>query len=219
MDYQVTIVVPTYNRKAFSKLLVHNINCQTYRSIKEVMVADDGEEMLDMAGCKYPIKYFKMNRISLGVKRNFLKDCVKSGYIACFDTDDFYHPTHIENAMVELAMSNKSVAGSSDMLIYSREKGCFRQSCLWIDFLNEATLVFKSCYKGQFLGNSSEGVAFLKDFLGEIVELKIDDVMVCVAHQTNTVAKAKWLEDKYMTSFEILNPYRQHLEILSHLNI
>ena len=77
MDYQVTIIVPTYNRKAFSQLLLHNINCQSYKSIKEVLVADDGDETLDLTGCKYPVKYFKMNRISLGVKRNFLKNCVK----------------------------------------------------------------------------------------------------------------------------------------------
>jgi glycosyltransferase involved in cell wall biosynthesis len=216
MDYQVTIIVPTYNRNAFSKLLVHNINCQTYKAIKEVIVADDGEEALDMTGCKYPVKYFKMNRISLGVKRNFLKDCVKSGYVACFDTDDFYHPNHIENAMTQLAMSGKSVAGSADMLIYNREKGCFRQCCMWIDFLNEATLVFKSSYKSRFgSSGSSEGVAFLKEYTGEIIELKIDDVMVCVAHTTNTVAKEKWLDEKYATSFQILDPYRDHLELLS----
>ena len=218
MDYQVTIIVPTYNRNAFSKLLVHNINCQTYKAIKEVIVADDGEEALDMTGCKYPVKYFKMNRISLGVKRNFLKDCVKSGYVACFDTDDFYHPNHIENAMTQLAMSGKSVAGSADMLIYNREKGCFRQCCMWIDFLNEATLVFKSSFKSRFSsGGSSEGVAFLKEYTGEIIELKIDDVMVCVAHTNNTVAKEKWLDEKYATSFQILDPYRDHLELLSHI--
>jgi len=216
MDYQVTIIVPTYNRNAFSKLLVHNINCQTYKAIKEVIVADDGDEALDMTDCKYPVKYFKMNRISLGVKRNFLKDCVKSGYVACFDTDDFYHPNHIENAMVELAMSGKSVAGSADMLIYNREKGCFRQCCMWIDFLNEATLVFKSSFKSRFgSGGSSEGVAFLKEYTGDIIELNIDDVMICVAHKTNTVAKEKWLDDKYLTSFQILDPYRDHLELLS----
>jgi glycosyltransferase involved in cell wall biosynthesis len=216
MDYQVTIIVPTYNRNAFSKLLVHNINCQTYKAIKEVIVADDGDEALDMTDCKYPVKYFKMNRISLGVKRNFLKDCVKSGYVACFDTDDFYHPSHIENAMVQLAMSGKSVAGSSDMLIYNREKGCFRQCCMWIDFLNEATLVFKSSFKSRFgSSGSSEGVAFLKDYTGEIIELNIDDVMICVAHTTNTVAKEKWLDEKYATSFQILDPYRDHLELLS----
>ncbi len=216
MDYQVTIIVPTYNRNAFSKLLVHNINCQTYKAIKEVIVADDGEEALDMTDCKYPVKYFKMNRISLGVKRNFLKDCVKSGYVACFDTDDFYHPNHIENAMTQLAMSGKSVAGSADMLIYNREKGCFRQCCMWIDFLNEATLVFKSSYKSRFSsGGSSEGVAFLKEYTGEIIELNIDDVMICVAHTTNTVAKEKWLDEKYATSFQILDPYRDHLELLS----
>lgn len=220
MDYQVTLVVPTYNRNAFSKLLVHNINCQTYKAIKEVIVADDGDEPLDLTGCKYPVKYFKMNRVSLGVKRNFLKDCVKSGYVACFDTDDFYHPNHIENAMTELAMSGKSVAGSADMLIYNREKGCFRQCCMWIDFLNEATLVFKSSYKSRFSsGSSSEGVAFLKEYTGEIFELKIDDVMICVAHTTNTVAKEKWLDEKYATSFQILDPYRDHLELLSRIII
>ena len=55
MDYQVTIIVPTYNRKAFSQLLLHNINSQSYKSIKEVIIADDGDEPLDMTGCKYPV--------------------------------------------------------------------------------------------------------------------------------------------------------------------
>jgi len=222
MDYRVTIIVPTFNRKDFSRLLIHNINSQTYNSIKQVIVADDGDEdnRLDMTGCKYPVKYFKTNRIPIGVKRTFLKNCVVSGYIACFDTDDFYHPNHILNSMRELAVSGKAVAGSADMLIYNKAKGCFRQRCMYLDLLNEATLVFKASYQGQFgIGSSGEGIAFLKDKVGEIVELKIDDVMICVAHSTNTVKKDAWLNERYLQSFKILDPYRSHLEILSALNI
>ena len=67
MDYQVTIIVPTYNRKAFSQLLLHNINSQSYKSIKEVLIADDGDEPLDLTGCKYPVKYLVSRLLGLPI--------------------------------------------------------------------------------------------------------------------------------------------------------
>ena len=38
----VSIIIPTYNRKKFERLIEYNINCQTYNNIVEVVVADDG---------------------------------------------------------------------------------------------------------------------------------------------------------------------------------
>jgi len=219
-DHTVSILIPTFNRRNFSPLVVHNINCQTYEGIKEIIVADDGEEPLDMSGCKYPVRYFKMNRCNLGSKRNFLKNCVKSGYCCFMDTDDFYNPDHIKNALWNMASTGKRLAGSSDMLIYSQLKGCFIQRCLFLDMLNEATLVFHHTYPGVFdCKMSSEGVSFIAPYLGDVAELKIEDVMVCVAHDKNSVPKNRWLDDNYKTSFSILDPYRQHLEILSKCNI
>jgi len=86
---------------------------------------------------------------------------------------------------------------------------------MYLDFLNEATLVFKTSYKGMFnAGNSSEGVGFLKGNIGDIVESDISNVMICIVHDTNTVPKKQWCVDDYACSFNILDPYREHLKIL-----
>ena len=50
--FGVTILIPTFNRAKFSKLIVHNINCQTYPCIEKIIVADDGDELLDLSGCR-----------------------------------------------------------------------------------------------------------------------------------------------------------------------
>jgi glycosyltransferase involved in cell wall biosynthesis len=39
-----SIIIPTYNRKKFSRLISQNIRIQTYPNILEVIVADDGDE-------------------------------------------------------------------------------------------------------------------------------------------------------------------------------
>ena len=56
----VSIIIPTYNRKKFEKLIEYNINCQDYPNIVEVVIADDGDESEALElNIKYPIKYIK----------------------------------------------------------------------------------------------------------------------------------------------------------------
>ena len=43
-------------------------------TIKEILIADDGNEPLDMTGCKYPVKYFKMNRICSWCQAELLEE-------------------------------------------------------------------------------------------------------------------------------------------------
>lgn len=116
--------------------------------------------------------------------------------------------------MRKLYESGKSVCGTSDMLLYAGGLP-YHQRCCYLDFLNEATLVFKTSYKGMFSSaNSSEGVGFLKGNIGKIVESEIFDVMLCLVHETNTVPKKQWCKDDYSCGFEILNPYREHIKLM-----
>ena len=53
--------------------------------------------------------------------------------------------------------------------------------------------IFAAWAKGSSVQSRVQKVQLVfKDWIGEIVELKIDDVMICVAHTTNSVAKDKW---------------------------
>ena len=64
--------------------------------------------------------------------------------------------------------------------------------------------------------NSSEGLSFCK--LKDISELSIENIMVCICHQKNTVDKKVWIQDKYLVDFD-LKKYKNHLELLSNIII
>ena len=214
MDYNVTILIPSYNRARFSALITHNINIQNYPSISQVIIYDDGAERCDLTKCRYPVKYVSSEkRASIGAKRNLLISLAETGFCAFMDTDDMYSADYISHSMRQLYESGKSVCGTSDMLLYS-EGITYHQRCMFLDMLNEATLVFRRSHKGTFRNaNSSEGVSFLQGYLGDIVESDINKVMICIVHDSNTVPKKEWCKEIYSCDFNILNQYREHLII------
>jgi len=217
----VSIIIPTYNRCKFSDLISLNIKLQDYPLIKEVIVADDGDdnERL-MLNIPYTVFYYKISKCSIGQKRNFLMSKASSDYIACFDTDDFYNPTHLSTSIFNLIKSNKKISGSSDMLILHDGK-TYKQRCIYLNLLNEATLVFTKEYaEANKFSNSmfSEGSAFISGNLADIYETEIEDIMICIAHKQNTVDKLPWTNDKYLATID-MSVYKPHLKLLSNTNI
>jgi len=216
----VSIIIPTYNRTKFSPLISLNIKKQDYPMIKEIIIADDGKDderlVLDIP---YTVLYYKVPRMTIGEKRNFLMEKATGKYIACFDTDDFYNPTHLSTSIFNLIKSGKGISGSSDMLILHDEK-TYKQRCIYLDLLNEATLVFTKEYTlTHKFSNvmSSEGKGFLTGSLDDIYETEIEDIMVCIAHKENTVSKLPWTDEKYLAKID-MTMYEPHLKIFSHLN-
>jgi hypothetical protein len=50
---------------------------------------------------------------------------------------------------------------------------------------------------------SSEGIGFLTNSLNDIYETPIDDIMICVCHNSNTVSKQGWCNPEYETAFDM----------------
>ena len=218
MDFSVDILIPTYNRKKFEGLISLNINKQTYPLIKNVIIADDSNDNLHL-DINYSVLNYKVERMSIGAKRNFLLSKSTSRYAVFMDTDDMYHPDYISHSIHRLLISGKSITGTSDMLMYYQEQ-TYRLSCIFFHAINEATLVIDTHnvqlkFKDQ---NSSEGLQPLKNHIGDIVQTDINKVMCCLCHQENTIDKKIWLEERYKTDFD-MSEYNQHLKILSDINI
>tara|TARA_R110000868_G_scaffold163412_2_gene395619 strand:+ start:294 stop:956 length:663 start_codon:yes stop_codon:yes gene_type:complete len=217
----VTILIPTYNRFKFSELISLNINLQTYPLIKEIIIGDDGnqDERLNIK-CKYSVLYFIVPKMSIGAKRNYLKSKATTEYLIHMDTDDFYNPDYISNCIFNLLKHGKQLTGSSDMLmINSKNLSCYNQSCIYMNLLNEATLCYTKEYsnKNNFSNNmSSEGIIFCK--CEDIIETPIEDIMICITHDENTVSKNSWLIKEYEHNIDLTN-YKNHLEILSNIFI
>jgi glycosyltransferase involved in cell wall biosynthesis len=211
------VIIPTYNRKAFEKLIEHNINIQEYYNILEVIILDDGDDQPLCIKTKYPIHYVRVPRCSIGDKRNLGVQLAKGEYLAMLDTDDFYSSEYISHSIFEMISNDKSIAGSADMNVYDG-KDFYKQRCMYIHMLNEATLVFKKSIFTPFAAsNSNEAVPFLSAHIKDIVETDIDTIMCCYSHDANTISKKQWLADQYKRT--PLIQYSTHMQILSTLNV
>jgi glycosyltransferase involved in cell wall biosynthesis len=214
----VSIVIPTYNRKLFERLIEYNINSQDYFNIIEIIVLDDSD--IDRPLCirsVIPIRYYTVPRMTIGMKRNCGVKLAHGDYICFMDTDDFYAADYISYSIFEMETNNKTIAGSADMNMWDG-KQFYKQRCMFLHLLNEATMVFKKSAWSRFAdSNTNEAVPFLEKNMNNIVETNIDRVMCCVCHKGNTVDKTAWLNDKYKSA--VLSQYSKHIEILSSLNI
>jgi glycosyltransferase involved in cell wall biosynthesis len=214
-----SIIIPTYNRKKFEKLIEYNVLCQTYQNILEIVIADDGDEdqVLEL-NIPYPINYIKCPRITIGQKRNLLVSRSKGVYIAHMDTDDVYLPTYIEHSISVLDSKKKDAVGTSDMVfIYPDGKtGSMRNPLL--SMANEATLVYKKTFwEEKHFGEtqSSEAIPFLQGRHWQTGHSDIKKVMICICHSTNTVDKNVW-----KTCPEVELPcYEKHKEILNKIHL
>ena len=213
-----SIIIPTYNRKKFEKLIEYNILCQTYPNILEIVIADDGDDEMLQLDIPYSINYIKCDRMTIGQKRNLLASKCKGVYIAHMDTDDVYLPTYIEHSISILENQKKDAVGTSDMVfIYPDGKtGSMRNPLL--SMANEATLVYKKSFwdeKHFAESQSSEAIYFLKGRHWQTAHSDIKKVMICICHSTNTVDKNVW-----KTCPEVELPYyEKHKEILRAINL
>ena len=91
----VSILMPTYNRKHFCNLIIDNIVKQTYpKELLELVILDDGTEKLinDEISFQQLIHPIKLNyiynkvKLNIGVKRNLLVN--QSTYEICINMDD-----------------------------------------------------------------------------------------------------------------------------------
>lgn len=216
----ITILILTYNRPQFSKIISHNINIQDYGNIKEVIVLDDGSQQLDLS-INYPIKYIqKKNKMTIGMKRNMLiKEC-KTKLFCFMDDDDIYFPTYISHS-IDVLTSNKKyfIVGSTDMLFYFKNLNGFGfMSCSKISLPHEATFVGYTKYMKsmKFKNNSAGEGAIFKDNTSNLGLTDIDKCMMCIVHDNNTIPKMKWYKEEQNKHYETLyrTKIQKHLDLL-----
>jgi glycosyltransferase involved in cell wall biosynthesis len=217
----VSVLIPTFNRKSFSQLISLNLRTQSYPFIKEIIVADDGDDserlVLDVP---FTVLYYKVARMSIGEKRNFLVSKSTGDYLAHFDTDDIYHRDYLSTSIFNLIKTGKGLSGSSDMIMLDTATNkTYKQRCINMDMINEATMVYTRKYAedNKFSNTmSSEGISFCK--IADIIETEIESIMICLCHKTNTVDKHPWVDDKYVEKIDTVC-YKAHLDLISQGNI
>jgi hypothetical protein len=123
-------------------------------------------------------------------------------YIVCFDDDDYYPPDRVEYGVRRLEETGYLIGGSSALPVYYPELdkiyliGPFLNK-IYYGHATNGTLI----YHVNFLDNhrysdtdtKAEEMKFLNNFKVSLLQIPYEHVMLCIAHQTNTVNKQELL--------------------------
>jgi glycosyltransferase involved in cell wall biosynthesis len=212
MDYpNISILTPTYNRSKFLPLFISNLKSQTYPHKKlEVVIYDDGTESFtdSIAGLQidiYPMKlvYHRTKvKKTIGEKRNELVKLSSSKILINMDDDDIYNPQYIQYSYHVLKDEKKSLVGSNGMLFTYPLKD-FNMTgiqCKELFQIHEATMCYtKKHFKsmgGYHKNSKGEGVGMVQNQKHNIGLTDIRSVMICVAHDGNSVDKSMFYSDE-----------------------
>ena len=216
---EITILVPTWNRSKFLSLFLMNIKSQNYPHNKlKLIIDDDGDTPFidDIDAVRRilhptPVRYIKDKpKRTIGKKRNdMIKACDTK--IFCFmDDDDIYLPTYISHSYTTM-MNNKVGCVGSDKMLFcmsNMDYGVYAINCgNTVKLIHEATIMatkkwFKASCK---FGDNSMGEG-KNLFVGHEKNVAITDitkVMVCLAHDGNTVSKTHFAKPEHKLDTEL----------------
>jgi glycosyltransferase involved in cell wall biosynthesis len=105
---KVSIILPTYNRARFLERAIDSIGRQTFHDW-ELIVVDDGSTdetpaILDslLPAIRNPTHRVHQENSGAAAARNHGLDLASAPYIAFFDSDDLWIPTHLERCISQL---------------------------------------------------------------------------------------------------------------------
>jgi len=210
---KISILTPTYNRNKFLELYIENIKKQTYpKHLLKVYILDDGEEAFinDLEKVKEELKPIEINyinckakRLTIGAKRNKLVKLADTKIVCFMDDDDIYQNQYIEYSYNQLKLNKVSLVGSNQMLFTYPHHNYEMTGLNCGDnkqMIHEATMMMTKKYfrcMGGFNNSSQgEGVNIILNQDKNILNLDINNLMICVCHNNNTIDKERFLNNK-----------------------
>lgn len=198
----VSVVCPTWDRRAFLPYLLYLFQYQDYPADKrELVILDDSaesnEDLMAMMVDSHVdnVRYIHSpERLDLGKKRNMLNDLAKGEYIVCFDDDDYYPPNKISVQVAEMQRNNALFSGSDTIYIwYSHLDKIYRTHAFGPQHALNGTF---ACHR-NFLKNHryeddavlAEEQAFLNNFTSPVLQIDPKQAILCISHSSNTYDK------------------------------
>ena len=132
----VSVITPTYNRRAFLREMLTCLAAQTYPNIESVVVNDGGEAIDDIVA-EFPfVRLINLER-NAGARRATLTgwEHARGDYIAVLSDDELYYPEHVERMIDAMFRSGAKVAHGACLLRYLEQL----ESGAWLTFGYNAT--------------------------------------------------------------------------------
>ena len=141
----VTAVCLTRNRREWLPKAIHAFECQTYPR-RQMLIVADGEDVRDLVPSDERIALVIVpgDRMVVGTKRNFACSQVTTEFIAHWDDDDYSAPGRLEDQIVRLINSGKSVTGYHTMKFTDGER--WWQYVGWPAFALGTSLLYRRAW-------------------------------------------------------------------------
>ncbi len=217
---KVSILTPCFDRNKFLPLMISNLQNIVYpKNNLEWVVLDswskDGKVAEPLFKSEEEIRHYsrvigisirylyRPEGLSIGKKRNMLVKNANHKYCINMDSDDIYLPHYILYSIRVLKEKKKECCGSPEMLfIYPNDEYKVTGiNCPAMRQAHEATMCFtKKHWKrmGGFATSSQGEGAKMVDGCNPDVFARTDvsKCMLCVCHNSNTVNKDQFNQDK-----------------------
>ena len=221
---QISINIPTYNRRHFLPLLINNLERQTYpHELLEVVIDDDGnyplmteeqleeiKERLTPMKIKYTYNFRKDFRTTLGDKRNRMVNQSSHDIIVNMDDDELYLDDYITYSYDTLIKNKCGCVGSNELIItYALHDFEIRGFNCGEDKtkIHENSLMFTKEWfsKSPKYADSTlaEGRQLLTNYTDSVVLTEIHKCLIQIAHQQNTADKEMFFTDQFKMEYEL----------------
>ena len=237
MSKPISILTPVYDRKRFLDLMIMNILCQDYPKEKiEWCILDSygrngdiSTPMLNdneikeikkiLPGVAITYKFIR-KALDIGEKRNMLVKMARNNTLVNMDSDDFYLKEYCTTIVNELDKPNITIAGSPEMMfIYPLHdyKMAFIQ-CASYRQIHEGCMGFTKKHWRRMGGFNAKGTGEGAGLFDNCVEkyfskISVENIMICVCHDTNTCPKDKFLNSE----MEGATMEGSHMDLLKHM--
>lgn len=209
---EVSVVTPTYNRRAFIPILIQLYRNQTFPKEKmEWIIIDDGrdkvEDLFAEAAQTLPnLRYIYVDeKMRIGAKRNRLNREAMGQIIVSMDDDDYYPATRIETIVQQFKKYPRvNLAGSSEMnLYYTDTKKIYIVGPYGPNHATNGTMAWRKSYSDTHLYDEyvtrAEEVSFLENYHHPMIQLKPAESIMVICHGDNTVDK-KILRENHVSN-------------------
>ena len=203
----VSVCTPTFNRRPFIENMIRCYKNQTYpKNRMEWIIVDDGTDNIQDILSREKItnlKYFAVEKMNLGAKRNFMHTKTKGSFIVYMDDDDYYPPERVEHAVETLQGAPQALcAGSSEIYIYFKALNRMVQCGPYgPNHSTAGTFAFRKELLEQTRYEDdaalAEERAFLKDYTIPFVQLDPLKTILVFSHEHNTFDKREMLKNPH----------------------
>lgn len=200
----VSVVTPTWNRRAFLPYLLYMFQYQDYPADRrELVILDDSPESnaeLIASLTRYAphpelIRYYHLGeRLTIAAKRNRLNELARGEYIVCMDDDDFYRADKLSYTIHEMRRHNALFAGCDRIpLWYSHINRLFMsasqgpRNVLNGTFAYHRNFLKKHRYDDRV--TLGEEQSFTRNYTAPVLLLDPWRSILCVSHSSNTFDK------------------------------